>query len=264
MPEEKYNIYVPIDIQSSIEKSNEDSEGDWYVRGYATTPDLDLQNDIIDPRGIDISYFVKNGWVNAEHNHDTDHIVGVPTENCFVNLDQGLFVEAKLFKDNKNAQEMWALAESIQKSGVNRSLGFSIEGAVKSRSSSDNRVIEGVIISNVALTTHPANPNATWETLVKSWSTGYGITPDTQNDASALRREMFGKEITDLTHSVRTMTKFYALPKDIQNFIVKSAAADLDRGNALEHTEKNEDMPAVMLQLAKGISFEDAKRFLNQ
>ncbi|MCC9083668.1 hypothetical protein LOS22_14600 [Enterococcus faecium] len=86
-------------------------------------------------------------------------------------------------KESKYAQSMWQLANTIQKSGISRQLGFSIEGAVTSRNARDNRIIEGVAIRNVALTTHPANPQATWETLVKSWTTGYGITPETQTDA---------------------------------------------------------------------------------
>jgi len=45
----KVNLFVPIDIEESISKSNEDPSGkSWCLKGYATTPDLDLQDDIVD------------------------------------------------------------------------------------------------------------------------------------------------------------------------------------------------------------------------
>ena len=63
------DIFVPIDIEGSLKKSAQDGRGkEWYVRGFASTPDLDLQGDIVRPSGLDIDYFVKSGWVNYEQN----------------------------------------------------------------------------------------------------------------------------------------------------------------------------------------------------
>ncbi|MCC9083669.1 hypothetical protein LOS22_14605 [Enterococcus faecium] len=50
--QEKYNIFVPIDVAGSVEKSEQANDGEWYVQGYATTPDLDLQGDIILPQEL--------------------------------------------------------------------------------------------------------------------------------------------------------------------------------------------------------------------
>lgn len=254
--ETKYNIFVPMDIEGSVEKSEQSSDGEWYVRGFATTPDLDLQGDIILPQGVDMSYFLTKGWINYEHKQDAEYIIGVPTDNCRVDLSKGLFVEAKLLKDNKYAQSMWELARTIQKSGINRQLGFSIEGAITSRNDRDNRVIEGVTVRNVALTTHPANPQATWETVVKSWTTGHGTSPDTQVDAGALRREMFAPDITNLTNAVKAVAKMYGMEKSDKEFILSEVAKCLDSDTP------NLSYSAIMLQLGRGVSLQEANNFI--
>lgn len=255
---EKYSIFVPLDIENSIQKSESVNDGEWYVQGYATTPDLDLQGDIILPQGIDISYFIENGWINYEHKNDAEFIIGAPTSNCYVDVDKGLFVEAKLLKDNKYAQSMWKLANTIQKSGISRQLGFSIEGAVVSRNAQDNRIIEGVKIHNVALTTHPANPRATWETLVKSWTTGYGTAPDAQVDAGALRREMFKEDISNLTYAVRTIAGLHSKKPAEKEFILREVAKDIE-----VDTSENE-LSKFMLQLSRGISLKEATNFIEK
>ena len=253
--ETKYNIFVPIDIESSVEKSAED--GEWYVRGYATTPDLDLQGDIILPDGINMDYFLTKGWVNYEHKQDAEYIIGVPTEKCYVDINKGLFVEAKLMKDNKYARSMWELANTIKKSGLNRQLGFSIEGGVTSRNSRDRRIIEGVTVRNIALTTHPANPNATWDTVVKSWTTGHGTTPETQVNAGALRREMFSSEIEHLTYAVKAVAKMYNMESNDKEFVLREVAKSLDE------EKPNNEYSAIMLQLGRGVSLQQAKDFID-
>ena len=35
-------------------------------------------------------------------------------------MEKGLFVEAKLFRDNPYAQEIWDLAKNIKKEGIER------------------------------------------------------------------------------------------------------------------------------------------------
>jgi hypothetical protein len=177
----KVNMFVEIDINESISKSNENSsEKAWYLRGYATTPDLDLQDDIVDPSGIDISHLISNGYINYEHYQGDEYRIGVPTDGTHVDPEVGLYVEAKLYKGNPYAKSIWNLATNIQKSGIDRKLGFSIEGFARQRDKKDPRIIKSTYITNVAVTTNPANPHATWDSFMKSFLAGYGITPDTQ------------------------------------------------------------------------------------
>lgn len=243
------NIFVPIDIEGSISKSNDNpTEKSWYVRGYATTPDIDFQEDMIDPEGIDISHFLEHGYINYEHQQGNEYKIGAPTKNSYVDIKKGLFVEGKLYKGNPHAASIWNLANNIAKSGVERQLGFSIEGFARERDKEDPRKITKTYITNVALTTNPANPNATWETFMKSYMAGYGITPETQTNAGALRAESFARSLHNLSYSYKKLQDPVEF-KQIWN----------DVGDYLDALDKYSPESAVMfLQLAKGLSREDA------
>ncbi|AFO70735.1 prohead protease [Staphylococcus phage vB_SauH_SPJ2] len=245
MEEMKFNAFVPMDLKKSID-TEDDTNKYSIVSGWASTPAVDLQNDIINPKGIDIEYFKKNGYINYEHQQD--NVVGIPTDNCYVDLEKGLFIEAKLWKDDENVIKMLDLAEKLEKSGSGRRLGFSIEGAVKKRNINDNRIVDELMITGVALVKNPANPEATWESFVKSFLTGTETTPDTQVDAGALRKESLASSITNLTY----VTKI----KDVKEYndIWNNVVEDLTKSNNMGYEES-----VITLQLAKGLSRKDAE-----
>lgn len=251
--ETNMNIFVPAEIVKSTEvtvdsNGTETSVGDWYVRGYASTPDLDLQGEVVEPQGIDINYFIKSGYINYEHSNRPEHIIGVPTENSYVDFQKGLFVEAKLMKSNEYAQELWRLANNLNNDGMGRKIGFSIEGKVRKRNTVNKNVIESVMITNVALTTHPANPNATWETLVKSWQTGVETNPAELEDAEALRREKVLSAMTVIAEARKSNDT------GLWNQVSKM----------LKETERNDkDTDILLLQLAKGLSYNEANSFVS-
>lgn len=245
----KVGLFVPIDLEESIKKSNENpTEKAWYLRGYATTPDLDLQDDIVDPSGIDISHFIQHGYINYEHKQGDAYKIGVPTDKTHIDPNVGLYVEAKLYKGNPYAKSMWDLANNISKSGIDRKLGFSIEGFAKSRDKNDPRVITSTYITNVAVTTSPANPNATWEAFMKSFLTGYGVSPETQTDGAALRTESFARSLYNLSwayKSIENPSEFDNLWKEV--------------GGYLDSMDRYTPESAVLfLQLAKGYSRNEA------
>lgn len=245
----KVGLFVPIDLEESIKKSNENpTEKAWYLRGYATTPDLDLQDDIVDPSGIDISHFIQHGYINYEHKQGDAYKIGVPTDKTHIDPNVGLYVEAKLYKGNPYAKSMWDLANNISKSGIDRKLGFSIEGFAKSRDTNDPRVITSTYITNVAVTTSPANPNATWEAFMKSFLTGYGVSPETQTDGAALRTESFARSLYNLSwayKSIENPSEFDNLWKEV--------------GGYLDSMDRYTPESAVLfLQLAKGYSRNEA------
>lgn len=245
MKDTKFSAFVPMDLAKSV--STEDDTNEFsMVRGWASTPEMDLQQEIVNPQGIDIEYFKKHGYINYEH--QSDNIIGVPTENCYVDVNKGLYLEAKLFKDNEYVVKMMNLAENLEKTNSGRRLGFSIEGAVKSRNANDNRIIDEVIISAVALTSHPANPGATWESFMKSFMTGHGVAPENQVDAGALRRESIASSISNLTYT--TSLQDISKRNDIWNDVVDYMTSN----NKLGYEES-----VVTLQLAKGLSRKDAE-----
>lgn len=251
----RVRMFVPIDIEDSIKKSNENStEKSWYVRGYATTDDLDYQDDIILPEGIDISHLVEHGYINYEHQQGPEYRIGAPTKNTYVDLNKGLYVEGKLYKGNPHAQSIWNLATNISKSGVDRQLGYSIEGYARERNAKDPRIIEKTFITNVALTTNPANPNATWESFMKSYLAGHGITPETQVNGGALRSESFARSLHNLSYSYQKLKdplEFEKVWKEV--------------GNYLDAMDKYSPESAIIfLQLSKGLSRADAVSKIDQ
>lgn len=249
----KIGLLVPVDINESIRKSNEDPTGkSWYVCGYATTPDLDLQDDIVDPSGIDISHLITHGYINYEHYQGEEYKIGVPTDGTHVDPDIGLYVEAKLYKGNPHAKSMWSLANNIAKSGVERKLGFSIEGFAKARDKQDPRIIKSTYITNVALTSNPANPHATWDAFMKSFLAGNGITPDTQTGAAALRTESFARSLYNLSWSLSDNEEM-------------SKATWKEVGNYLDAMDRYTPESAILfLQISKGYSRAEAKEKLEK
>jgi len=251
----KIDLFVPIDLEGSIKKSNDnDTEKSWYLRGFATTPDLDLQEDIVDPTGIDISHFKEQGYINYEHRQGAEYIIGAPAEGTYIDPNVGLYVEAKLYKNNPYAKSIWDLANSIAKSGFNRKLGFSIEGYAKQRDKDDPRIIKSTYITNVAVTTNPANPNATWDAFMKSYLTGYGVSPDTQIDAGALRSESFARSLHNLSYAYKHFdnpTEFDRVWKEV--------------GTYLDSIDRSTPESMIMfLQLSKGYSRVEAIAKIDQ
>lgn len=245
----KVNMFVEIDINESINKSNENpSEKSWYLGGYATTPDLDLQDDIIDPSGIDISHLIRHGYINYEHYQGDEYRIGVPTEGTHVDPEVGLYVEAKLYKGNPYAKSIWNLANNIAKSGIDRKLGFSIEGFAKQRDKKDPRIIKSTYITNVAVTTNPANPHATWDSFMKSFLAGYGISPDTQIDGGALRAESFAQSLYNLSWVYKHLDN-----PDEFNKVWKEVGGYLDSMDRY-----TPDSAIMFLQISKGYSRAEA------
>lgn len=248
----KMDIFLPIDIKKATEQASKEDTKDIYVSGFASTPDLDMQGEIVVPSGIDISYFQDHGWINFEHEQGADYVIGVPTENCYVDIEKGLFIEAKLFRDNQYTQQIIELAQNLEKSGTERKLGFSIEGAIKQRNVDNNHIIEEVMITNVAVTKSPANTSSSWNYFMKSinkaFETGHTTSPETQTGAGALRREALAQSITRLS-SVLNM-KDTQLIEDTW----KSVSDLLEQGNRMDY-----NTAILTLQIAKGLSRKDAE-----
>lgn len=257
----------------SIEKSK---SKEILVSGWASTGDRDFQGETVEPIGIDATYLFKNGWIDYEH--DTERVIGAPTENSYVDTDKGLYIEARLFKSRPEVKDLMSLYDDIKDSGVNRSLGFSIEGNVQERDEDDPSIIKRVMVTGVALTRNPANGSALLDSVIKSnnirqveknkWTrvyrekilpdkeksfeAGYGVSPETQTDGGALRPESLLNHITQLTYSVKELTQNGGLEEFTQ-----AMAKAID--------ERNPDDPsikAMFLQVMTGISKAEAMHTL--
>lgn len=246
MMSDLFKFFVDADID--IEKS--DKEGKRIIQGYASTPSQDRQGESLVQKGMDITDFVSHGYLN--YDHDNSIILGYPTGNTHID-DRGLWVEGELLKGIPMADQIWDLALALKKSGAPRKLGFSVEGKVIERKGT---TIVKAKIYNCAITPNPVNTEATWEAVVKSFTTegmsksleaGYATTPESQTNGGALRQESLLSDIKNLAENL-----------DNYNYWSQVRNAMANGGNTT---------PAEMvvyLQLSKGISKKQALDIVNK
>ncbi len=250
MDDEEFNLFVPLE-EKSFKKSSDGKEDTYLIRGYASTPNKDRDGDIVLPGNLNIKDFISRGFINYEHKQGDAYRIGVPTENTYIDPEHGLFVEAKLFMDNPYAQDMWNLSKSLAKSGSNRKVGFSIEGKLIGRDYNNPAIIKNVKVKNVAITTNPANPEATWDTFTKSFTTGDDIVGENISDdgAAALRRQSIAHSISELCYNI----------KDVTDKEWVEIAKTMDKEGRYDN-----DVMALFLQLSKGLSRNDAMDTLDR
>lgn len=238
-----FNIFVPLTENSFEVVTKDDERSDKqhgnYIRGYATTSHQDREGDIILPGALDIEDFLKWGYINYEHKQGDAFKIGVPTNKTYIDPNKGLYVEAKLNMDNPYAQDMWKLATDLSDAGSSRKVGFSVEGKFMGRNMNNPSEIKRVKVKNVAVTTNPANPEATWDTLVKSFTTGNDIVSDDATGGEVLRKQSLAHSIRKLCYNIKDMT-----PEDWHD-----VAKSLD-----EEDRWDDNIATVFLQLSKGLS----------
>lgn len=266
-------MFLPID---KIEKS--DDEKTYLISGLASNAKRDLQGEIIDPNGIDASYLISDGYVDFEH--DRDQVIGVPTQNTHVDSN-GLFVEAKLFKNMPQVQDIIKLYHNIKDNGIKRNLGFSIEGKVLERDQNDDSIVRQVMVTGVAVTKNPANTDATWELVSKSLfsgdtiktadtkedkpmismsinipngkkvdkalTAGHGITPATQINGAAFRTESLSGQLVSFAQNLKEARKIGLRP-------IANNVADL-----LAEKGAGEDAMVLFLQIFEGLSHDESQ-----
>jgi hypothetical protein len=191
---EPFSTWIPIELISKGEGVSDDDEQEdennslAYIRGVVSTDDTDFEGERVEQRGLDWSYFLKNGWFNHEHRPGPEAILGHPLK-----IEQGehsTTVEGVLYLEKPLAKEIYTTAVAMRKAGGDRSLGFSIEGQVTARNNEDTKVILGARVINCAITAHPMNPNTNLEVIARSMtgSVGYqdAAIPDADAALSAL------------------------------------------------------------------------------
>jgi len=142
-------------------------DGEWKVRGLASTESIDKQGELILQKGIDLSPVEeKRGILNWDHNKGPENTIGII--EGYNKSNDGLFIEGKLFKNHTKAKAVYEIMSSLGKSDKGR-IGLSVEGAVLERDSKNPKIIKKCKINAVALTMNPVNSN-TYADLIKSMS----------------------------------------------------------------------------------------------
>ncbi len=161
-----FRFFLPVEV---VKAKNSKGEDVMRLKGIASTSDRDADGEILDPQGLDLSIFKKQGYINWHHGKDPSSIIGEPTK-VEVTKD-GLYIEAELYSESPMAREAFNLAQTLERSSKSRRLGWSIEGKATRRNPNDPRHIEAALITNCALTPLPKNAS-TFAEIVKAMNIG--------------------------------------------------------------------------------------------
>lgn len=159
---DRFKFFVPLEISKA-----KDKEGKEVMRlgGIASTADRDSDGEILNPKGFDVNYFLKYGFINWHHQSKDNpaSIIGEPTKA--EKRPEGLYIETELYEDSDMAKKVYNLAKTLSKS-KNRRLGFSIEGKVLEKDPLDETNITRARITGMAVTPTPKNAN-TFADIIK-------------------------------------------------------------------------------------------------
>ena len=189
---ETFSVWAPME---TFEKSRNPNGGDsedmvGKIGGIVSAQTVDQQKETLSQDGVDWSYFLDKGWFNYEHNAGPDNVLGHP-ERVSATTFQGkpaTRVEGVLYLAKAKAKEIFETAQAMKKAGNARQLGFSVEGQVLERDSSDKTKIKKSRVLNVAITAHPVHPDARLEVLARSLTVakgGIGYSSGTTTDPGA-------------------------------------------------------------------------------
>lgn len=250
---ERFDFYVPFEIRKS--EATQEQVPEMRIGGYASTSDKDRQKDIVIQKGLDISDFVNYGYFN--YDHDNTKILGYPDKNRTKIDSRGFYVEGLLL-NTPLAKSLYETALLLQKSHAPRRLGFSVEGKTLARDS-QGRIIKAKIY-NVAITSNPVNPLATWDALVKSFSdelldksveAGYSTIVGAVDSGACLKNE-------DLESAFRTLAKALGGSED--------ASAALNHLKDYLQLKKAVDTNELTLyyQLSKGLTRQQSEELVGK
>jgi len=217
------DLVCSLDEVGLLEKAGDSDQ--WVMYGWASMPGIDADKEEIVQDGLNFKPFVKGGWVNWDHKRDK--IIGMPVTAEIKDHPQkkckGLYVEYELLKGVDQAENVWKIAQALEKSNSSRRLGLSIEGK-KVKTGKSGRILKADMYG-LAVTPYPKNPDTSAHVLMKGMaeedmsidytnfdhsfsdefidkfssvvveklqkaiSTGYDVGGTTQKDGSAIRRE---------------------------------------------------------------------------
>lgn len=158
MKDKKFNVVIPAELSKS-------NDGEWRVRGLASTESRDQQGEVMSLDGMDLTKLdKKKGILNFDHKPGVENLVGFI--DGYNRTKSGLFIEGRLFKNHDKAKAIYQIMSSLNKSDFGR-VGLSVEGSIKERAGKDGKVIKKSVITGVAITLNPVNTD-TYVDLVKS------------------------------------------------------------------------------------------------
>ena len=158
---DKFKVNIPAYIQDHGDK--------WKIYGLASTNAKDLQNEIVDTEGLDLSA-IKEGKAIFNYDHQPGDANNIGVIETYKKGDGKLFLGGYLHKDNPKAQAIYQIM-SVLNVGEKGRVGMSIEGKIKKREGEKGEVVKEAVINACALTLTPVNTD-TYTDLIKSLNGG--------------------------------------------------------------------------------------------
>lgn len=183
-----FNYFVDDEFTFYESKLKGETEPRYYVEGYASTIDEDLDGDRIEYSGqadlvsqmqgrnitLDLEH---NTWFDENNNRlprPTSHKIPVGKIVAAELKSKGAWVRVELNKHLQNFKEIWG---SI-KSGFLHA--FSI-GYVPRITNENGKKVLSLVLHNIAITGTPVNPKATFQATLKS-ANAYAIEEDNKDE----------------------------------------------------------------------------------
>lgn len=163
--EKSFKFHIPVELVKGKDKETDA----WKIKGIASTPDEDLQGEIVNQNGLDISFLkAGRGTFNWDHQKGPENILGKIDNADFVKSDgkQVLAVKGYLFQHQERSKAFYNIMRSLRKTDGPR-VHMSIEGKILERDLTNRSHIRKARVEKVALTMDPVNPY-TYADLCKS------------------------------------------------------------------------------------------------
>lgn len=168
-----------------IKSLTQTADGDWILEGIASTPQVDLQGDIIPLESFDLRYFLRqkpitsevtkhnidHPWVDYDHGYelsasdDKNLVIGEPLDAKVT--PEGLWVRLKLYK-NALGTALRRNMETFTEWGWPRRYALSISG-LAARYKHNPAKIRRFVPLSVAVTPRPVNPGTYTEIVKGRW-----------------------------------------------------------------------------------------------
>lgn len=158
MGETTFKSFIPADIQKG-------ANGEWRIQGLASTSTKDLQGEIVDIQGLDLSVLnSRKGTWNWDHKKGPENTIGII--DTVQKADGKLHLGGYLFQNHDKAKAVYQVMSSLKEQDRGR-MGLSIEGVIRERGGEGGKVIKKATLTACALTMNPVNTD-TYADLAKS------------------------------------------------------------------------------------------------
>lgn len=172
----RFRIVAPATV---FEKADAPPGQRRRIGGIVSTDSWDREGERILQEGLNFSPFLRAGWFNDNHKSQTGKGVGFPTGVRLFRAGDILpngqrattnchWAEGYLLDGHPPADEIWSMAQALNRAGEGHRLGFSIEGLIRARDSNNERVILSADVMEVAVTRCPINTDTKVELLSRA------------------------------------------------------------------------------------------------